>query len=769
MQKQTLYILAFLLVTLTVLPEPAFADFEESVGNALASFGAYVFGFVALLFKYAIEFLVFGIGGHMSGQLGFVVNTVWTIMRDLCNLVFIFLFLLIGIRLVLTIESTSGARKALVPLLLAALLVNFSLFFAKAIIDLANVAAVAVYGLFGTAGTVDVASAIAGALGLQSWFNVDAPALTEMTFSKGVMMMIFFLVAAIAFLTASIMLVKRYIVLLLGMIMSPLALIFRFVNVPFMSGIANKTKAGFSTFISSAFFPAVFLFIIYLTVQIVAAYGNPPQFSETLLKNNGSAMGTIIVYCIGIAMLFAAMKSASMISDSAANMAMSATRKAAGAATLGATAFAGRQTLGRAGRALQEGKVGEALRTGSINRSRLGRLVTTSALQGAEKMRTASYEARNTKAYQRAAAATGVPTGGGWGVRNQGFEAIREAEVKKEKETAERQAVILAGVNKAEQEEKEKKAAEEAVKARQELKDTQSYKKALENRYPAATRTADQQKEIDEANKAVDDAFKKDKEKKDEHKKVKNEYKEKVENVLVGTKEARQNIAYAEAAAKLPAAETARATLIAQRDATVTRMATVSAEERAVMQKKVDELDKSIKEQEEVIESANISAEKTVSTENKKRKDDVDAQIVATRTALAGVAPGTQEHAALTASLNRLRSDRVDYQRAMLAPQMEARAIKTGSAEHVAAAATYAPEMAQRNTDVAERLRDAAKAARNLKRKQGGIAGSLETETTVRDTARAAARGATLGRVDIGSSAGREAGAGLRDKNKPKP
>src|SRR3989344_4432205 len=185
MNKRTIHILIFALITLAVVPAPVFAGFGETVGNMLAYFGMYVFAFVTLLFKYAIEFLVFGIGSHMLGQLGFVVNTVWTIVRDLCNLVFIFMFLYVGIRLVLTVENPAGARKTLVPLLFAALLVNFSLFFAKAIIDIANVAAVAVYGLFGKAGEVDIAASVAGSLGLQSWvLNVTPDSLTQMDFSK---------------------------------------------------------------------------------------------------------------------------------------------------------------------------------------------------------------------------------------------------------------------------------------------------------------------------------------------------------------------------------------------------------------------------------------------------------------------------------------------------------------------------------------------------------------------------------------------------------
>src|SRR3989338_2806166 len=209
MNKRTIHILIFALITLATLPAPVFAiDIGGEVGNLLAQLGALFFGFFALIFQKSITFLVFEIGQNMTGQLRFVVNTTWAIVRDLCNLVFIFLFLYVGVRLVLTVETVDRARTVLVKIIVAALLVNFSLFFAKAIID---IAAVAVYGLFQDAsGEADVAAAVAASLGLHTWFGATAQQLPLMSFTKGVMMMIFFLVAALSFLTASVVLFKRY-------------------------------------------------------------------------------------------------------------------------------------------------------------------------------------------------------------------------------------------------------------------------------------------------------------------------------------------------------------------------------------------------------------------------------------------------------------------------------------------------------------------------------------------------------------------------------
>src|SRR3990167_679461 len=740
MNKRTIHIIIFALITLATLPAPVFAiDIGGEVGNLLAQLGALFFGFFALIFQKSITFLVFEIGQNMTGQLGFVVNTTWAIVRDLCNLVFIFLFLYVGVRLVLTVETVDRARTVLVKIIVAALLVNFSLFFAKAIIDIANVAAVAVYGLFQDAsGEADVAAAVAASLGLHTWLGATAQQLPLMSFTKGVMMMIFFLVAALSFLTASVVLFKRYVILLFGMIVSPLVLIFKLLptkDFSFMSSVVKKVEGLYSQFISSAFFPAVFLFLIYISLQIIKSYAGEPQFAKSILGEDENAVGTLLVYFIGIALLLASIRAASMVSDTAANMSMSFARKAGGAATLGVGAWAGRNLGGRLGKIAQEG-----LQNGKVPTTRVGRLFKTTAISGAEKMRTGSYDVRGTKAYAGAAKAAGVPVGGGWGVTDKGYEDVYTEKVKKEKELAEKQAAILAGVSKTEQEEKEKKAKEEFYKTKEALRDASSYRKIIEERNKAAgtSGTPEEAKaratELADADKAVSEALLKQRKAKEEHEKVKNEYKEKVENVLVGTKEARQAIHLEDTAAKHVAAEEARKALLAQREGVVANMTQASPEERAELQKKVDELEKKITEQETTIESAKVAGEKMVTAERAKKAEEATLQVKATETALTGAKEGGEVQAKLQAELASLQEKAAQAQ------------------QHVAAPAG-------RDTDVAQRMRDAAKAARNMRAKQGGIAGSQETEGAV---------GRALGGGAPFSSAGRTAGTELREKHKPK-
>jgi len=66
----------------------------------------------------------------------------WKIVRDVCNIFFIFILLTIAIATILRIESY-GAKKLLPKLIIAALLINFSLVIAGVVVDASNVLAFA--------------------------------------------------------------------------------------------------------------------------------------------------------------------------------------------------------------------------------------------------------------------------------------------------------------------------------------------------------------------------------------------------------------------------------------------------------------------------------------------------------------------------------------------------------------------------------------------------------------------------------------------------
>lgn len=73
------------------------------------------------------------------------IETGWTITRDVANIFFIFILLIIAIATILRLESY-GAKQLLPKLIVIALLINFSLIIAAAVVDASNILALAFIG-----------------------------------------------------------------------------------------------------------------------------------------------------------------------------------------------------------------------------------------------------------------------------------------------------------------------------------------------------------------------------------------------------------------------------------------------------------------------------------------------------------------------------------------------------------------------------------------------------------------------------------------------
>src|SRR3990170_2344816 len=82
------------------------------------------------------------------------ISEAWGIVRDLSNLFFILILLYIAIRTILGIGG-SDVKKMIVQVIIMALLINFSMFFSKIIIDSANILALVFYNKINVETTVN--------------------------------------------------------------------------------------------------------------------------------------------------------------------------------------------------------------------------------------------------------------------------------------------------------------------------------------------------------------------------------------------------------------------------------------------------------------------------------------------------------------------------------------------------------------------------------------------------------------------------------------
>lgn len=87
---------------------------------------------------------------------GDAITSGWAIIRDLCNIIFIFVLIFTGIRTILGLD-TGETRRVVISVIIGAVLINFSLFLTKAAIDVSNI-----FTAWITQGIVDLSGGTGG-------------------------------------------------------------------------------------------------------------------------------------------------------------------------------------------------------------------------------------------------------------------------------------------------------------------------------------------------------------------------------------------------------------------------------------------------------------------------------------------------------------------------------------------------------------------------------------------------------------------------------
>lgn len=255
-----------LFVPQLVLAQTSFVeDILWRLVNAVFGYAAAVGG---MTLDYAVTNYVVGFGENFrdSGT-GNSVDILWTIVRDVFNLTFIFGLVYIGLKMILR-SGDSQARSTLVSLVLAALLVNFSLFITKFVIDFANIAAAQIAGAFMRDGTYQISASFMNIMGQTDAFNsggsLERIAGTSAGFTFIFSMLFLYIVLAFVFLAGGIMLIIRYVVLIIYMILSPVM----FLGWVF-PGFAGASQDFWRKFLSRAFFAPAYLLMLYFSNQVL--------------------------------------------------------------------------------------------------------------------------------------------------------------------------------------------------------------------------------------------------------------------------------------------------------------------------------------------------------------------------------------------------------------------------------------------------------------------------------------------------------------------
>lgn len=372
--------------------EQAHAGISDKVGDAVAEFilwisislGGFVAAIGGVLLDASITHTVLKMGELLNpssglGGLGVGVQEIWKVLRDIINILFIFGLIYIGIRTILD-SNDSDTRRTLGRLIIAALMINFSLYITQAIVDFTNVASLQIYKQIIGANAVYigdsiVSKSISGAFvdiaGMTSFLGAD-PATNLKTWAQifvyAIFMMFFLIVAGMVFAMGALLLIRRFISLTLYMILSP-AMFIGFI----LPNFASKQKEWWDGFLKQAFFAPAFLFMLYLSLvvlqrmQSVLFAGKNPQYEDMMAGKDmdPGAITIVLFFCVAIGFLYASIKVGEMmgvagasgslkILDNMRNGAQGMLQRSAGGATFGLAGRAGRNIVGLGAHTLSE-------------------------------------------------------------------------------------------------------------------------------------------------------------------------------------------------------------------------------------------------------------------------------------------------------------------------------------------------------------------------------------------------------------------------------
>jgi len=251
----------------TVVTDTNFVWLRKALHEfVVTTFGVLLSGF-GDFFDYAVDNFVIGFGDkYINSGTGFVIDELWGIIRNIFNLTLIFGLVYIGFQMILGLNNS--AQRSIGYLVAAALLVNFSLFITKFVVDFSNQAATQIYQAMVPKDGGTITTTFTNAMSLSGIMSVPGGNYGTIPLGYIFGILLIFVVTAFVFAAGGIMLLLRYIGLNLYLVFSPL--LFLGWVFPSMSGYSKKYWSGF---LGKAFFAPAFIFMLYLSIRVINGYG----------------------------------------------------------------------------------------------------------------------------------------------------------------------------------------------------------------------------------------------------------------------------------------------------------------------------------------------------------------------------------------------------------------------------------------------------------------------------------------------------------------
>lgn len=354
---------------------------------------------VGMFFNFVTTEFVIQMGKYITAPNAQAVRDAWSMIRDLANIAILGGLIAMAIGTIIGSEKYS-VEKNLARLLIAALLVNFSYFFAGALIDFSNYTARAAYvsvicppardhcGIasriaevtdldqisdFGNKvaeasnPSVGIARQITNtvALGSDARNQLRATAVPSANAAYNVMLLIFICITTFVFLSAISLLIGRFVVLIFLLITSPVGIAGG--TIPLLD---QYSKEWWKAFSNQIMFAPVFFLLAGIALNILdafkdallhpAANGLLDAFTNSdVAPSFQTIMGIVAMFVIAIGFMWVALSTAKKMSADGAERfqdiykatgaAFGWMPKAYSGALTAAGAFGLRNTLGRAG------------------------------------------------------------------------------------------------------------------------------------------------------------------------------------------------------------------------------------------------------------------------------------------------------------------------------------------------------------------------------------------------------------------------------------
>ncbi len=333
-------------------PAVAHALVGTFIGNIILEIASLITGIGGFLLEKAIEITVLHAAEYLGSgtSLGTAIEGGWGVIRDISNLIFIFGFIYVGIMTIIDPEKAS-TKRFLSSIIIGALLINFSLFFTRIIVDVSNFVSIEITNTMLTGGG-SITDKIMDTLGLTTLYKMDAAGISTLTGGGTLafyfMGAIFLIVAGFVLASGAILLITRFVAIVFIMIFSPL--LFAATVFPQTANIANDL---WKKLFNYAFFAPAYLLLLIVSIQVVDGLMTNITGASGSEKFNlakaitGDAKIIIVYFVIAIMFLIFSLQVAQKFGVKGADKVVGMAKVGMGAATVGMAARAGRMTAGR--------------------------------------------------------------------------------------------------------------------------------------------------------------------------------------------------------------------------------------------------------------------------------------------------------------------------------------------------------------------------------------------------------------------------------------